>query len=148
MVVRSRGEHSCLFQPHLFYQLKIGLNSSDPSGNLWIFISFLQTFLYRFFVLVAIEKEFALPNHTLGTPQSMQHIVEVHYLLNCVRGSGLLAVPEGGAGYPYLIRQLHGYYHIVKDHPRHFRVGEDIPEQVGLLHIFNLVFGPLWSYKF
>ena len=93
--------------------------------------------LHGLFVLVAVEEKLALPDDPLGTREAVEQVEDIHDLAHGVGRPGLLPVPEGGVGEQHLLGGLGHDEFVVEVDAGHFRVGEDVPHQVGLFHLLQ-----------
>src|SRR3990172_1035990 len=113
MIVRSRCQDACFFEPHFLDELEITLNSPYPACNLRILITLLKAFSDGFFIFLTVEEEFALTDKSVRSSQFVQEVVQVNNLLNRIRWACLLAISKGCVGNPYLIGRIHWIQSII-----------------------------------
>jgi len=144
VVIGGRGQNPGLLQPHLPDQLEVLLHRPDPAGDFRIAIAPLQAFPDRLLVLIGVKEELTLLDDPVGPPQLVKQVVNVDDLLDRVRGAGLLAVPEGGAGDGRLLGRVDRDGNPVEGDPGDLGVGEEVPEEFRLLHVLDLELFPGW----
>src|SRR3990170_5083985 len=138
MVIRGRAENASFLESHLLGQLEIALYRPDPSRNFRVFIASLKAFSDCFLILFIIQEKLTLANKTLFAPELVNQVVEVYYLFDCVRRTGLLSIPEGCVRDPYLIWHVHRVEPIIEWYFWYFIVREDIPKKIGFCRILQL----------
>src|SRR3972149_4034193 len=138
MVIRGRAENASFLESHLLGQLEIALYRPDPSRNFRVFIASFKAFSDRFLILFIIQEKLTLTNKPLFAPKFVNQVVEVYYLFDRVRRTGLLSIPEGCIRKPYFIGHVHRIEPIIEWYFWYFFIGEDVPEEIGFCCFLQL----------
>jgi hypothetical protein len=88
-------------------------------------------------VLVAVKEKLGLPDDPLGPREAVQQVENIHDLAHGVGRPGLLPIPEGGVREQHLLRGTGHNEFVVEVDTGHFRIGEEVPHQVGLIHLLQ-----------
>ena len=139
MVIGDRGQDAGFLEFHRLDQFQVLGVGPDPAGDLRVGDIPFPAATNRFLVPIAVQEEFGLADDPPGAGEAAEEIKNLKYLFHRIRGPGLLAVPKGGVGDPELIGRVDGYKLVVEVDPADFLVGENIPLEVGLGNIFQVI---------
>ena len=135
VVIRTADQDARFLKPNVFYQLKVLLAGSDPTGNLRKIIAFFHTFIDGIAVLFTIQEELALADLPIRASKTVEIIVDLHDLLRAVRRSGLLSVTESRICDPDLVRHAVRHYTVIERNLGDLVIAEKVAEDVGLFNI-------------
>ena len=139
VVVRAAHQDAALLEPQVARQLKILLGRADPARDFGEAQAQLLTAPQRLLVLFAVKKELALANLSLGAAKLAHQLVEMHNLLGRVGRAALLPVAEGGVGNPNLLGRVYRGQPVVEGTLWNFRVRENLPVQMRLFDVLQVV---------
>ena len=147
VVVRTGDQDAGLPEAHGLDQLKVLVARTDPACDLRVAVPPLPALFDRLPVLLVIEEELALADQAAGAAQPVKVVINGDHLLGGVGLPGLLAITEGGIGDPDLVGHVVGNNSVVEGYLRHLRIGKEVPEGVGVVHIHQGVHVELFQLQ-
>ena len=139
VIVRAGNQYARFLYLHLLDQLKVLGIGPYPGGYFRKGQIHFTAKLHRFFILVAVKEKFALAYQSARSAQAGKQLVKMSYLLGRKGRAGLLAVPEGGIGYPKLLGSEHGHFPMIEGNLGHAFIVEQLAVKVGLLYVLELI---------
>ncbi len=138
MVIGNGREDAGFLQARLLDQGDVIRTGPDPAGDFRIAQTEALALLHGLAVLCAVEEKLRLPDHAVRSAETAHQGIEIHDLLDGVRGPCLLAVPEGRIGDEDLLRRIDRDDLVVEIDPADLVIGEDILLEIRLLDVLEI----------
>ncbi len=138
MVIGNGREDAGFLQARLLDQGDIIGTGPDPAGDLRIAQTEILALLHGLAIFSAVEEKLRLPDHAVRSAETAHQGIEIDDLLDSVRGSCLLSVPEGRIGYEDLLRRIDRHDLVVEIDPAHLVIGEHILLEVRFFDILEI----------
>ena len=138
MVIGNGREDAGFLEARLLDQRDVIRAGPDPAGDLRIAQTEVLALLHGLAILSAVEEELRLPDHAVRSAETAHQGIEIHDLLDGVRGSCLLSVAEGRIGYEDLLRGTDRDDLVVEIDPAYLVIGEHILLEVGFFDVLEI----------
>ncbi len=139
MVVRTAYQNSGLLHADVVHEAEVFLLRPNPGRNLRELQSKLHAFLNRLPIPVAVYEELRLTNDAIRAGELRHHLIDIHDLFHCIRFTGLLSVTERRVGNPDFLRHVVRASPEVERYLRYFCILEELPHQIGFIHVLQLI---------
>ena len=138
MIIGNGREDAGFLEARLLDQRDIIRTGPDPAGDFRIAQTEALALLHGLAVLRAVEEKLRLPDHAVRSAETAHHRIEIHDLLDGVRGPCLLSVAEGRIGYEDLLRGIDRDDLVVEIDPAYLVIGEHILLEIGLFDVLEI----------
>jgi len=139
VIVGTGSQDPRLLDAHLLHEQEILTFGPNPGRDLRKGVAQVAACIDRLALPLGVNKELALADDAVRAAQFVQVFVQLHDLLDGVRLAGLLPIAESRVRDVQVLRRIHRDVTVVEGDFGHLAVTVEVPVEMGLIDVLQLV---------